>query len=158
MPAWRTSCSQTARSAVNDEVGFYLAREPAGVDEGVHHLLDALLALHQATAVDHAERLIREAGLGRRQRDAAGDHLRVGSRQTLAQLLGPCGRRRRRRRSAHAGTEADTGRAAPGWGMEGLAGVGLSKAGLGVGAMLSGQTSSSAEPWKTTSQTETSED
>ena len=39
-----------ARSAVTDEVGFYLARDPAGVDEGVHHLLDALLTLHQAAA------------------------------------------------------------------------------------------------------------
>ena len=77
-----------ARSAVTDEVGFYLARDPAGVDEGVHHLLDALLALHQAAAVHHAERLVREACLGRRQRDAAGDHLRVSGRQTLAQLLG----------------------------------------------------------------------
>ena len=77
-----------ARSAVTDEVGFYLARDPAGVDEGVHHLLDALLALHQAAAVHHAERLVREAGLGHWRRDAAGDHLRVSGGQALAQLLG----------------------------------------------------------------------
>ena len=32
--------------------------------------------------------LLREAGLGRRQRDVAGDHLRVGSRQSLTELLG----------------------------------------------------------------------
>ena len=77
-----------ALSAVTDEVGFNLARDPAGVDEGVHHLLDALLALHQAAAVDHTERLIREAGLGRRKHDAVGDHLRVSCRQALAQPLG----------------------------------------------------------------------
>ena len=35
----------------------------------------------------HTEGVIREAGLGRWQRDAAGD-LRVGARQALAQLLG----------------------------------------------------------------------
>lgn len=36
----------------------------------------------------HTERLIREAGLNRWQCDAAGDHLRVGGGQALAQLLG----------------------------------------------------------------------
>lgn len=36
----------------------------------------------------HTERLIREAGLGRWQRDAVGDHLRVGGGHALAQLLG----------------------------------------------------------------------
>ena len=77
-----------AGGAVADQVGLNLAGGPAGVDEGVHHLLDALLALHQATAVHHTERLIREAGLGRWQRDAVGDHQRVGGGQALAQLLG----------------------------------------------------------------------
>ena len=58
------------------------------MDEGVHHRLDALLALHHAAAVHGAERLIREAALDRWQRDAVGDHLWVGGRQALAQLLG----------------------------------------------------------------------
>lgn len=77
-----------SRLTVADQVGFDLAGGSAGVDQGVHHLLDALLALHQAADVHHAERLIREAGLGRWQRDAVGDHLRVGGGQALAQLLG----------------------------------------------------------------------
>jgi hypothetical protein len=54
----------------------------------VHHLVDALLAHHQAAAEHHAERMIREACLGRWHRDAVGDHLLVGGVQTLAKLLG----------------------------------------------------------------------
>ena len=39
---------------------------------------------HSTMRADHhAERLIREAGLGRWQSDAVGDHLRVGGRQAL---------------------------------------------------------------------------
>lgn len=73
---------------VPDQVDFNLPRDPAGVDEGVHHLMDALLALHHAAAIHHAERLIREAGLGRWQRDAVRDHLRAAGGQALAQQLG----------------------------------------------------------------------
>lgn len=65
-----------------DQTCFDLAVVAACVDEGVHHLTDALPSLH------HAERLIREAGLGRWQRDAAEDHLRAWWRAGLAQLLG----------------------------------------------------------------------
>lgn len=76
-----------AVGAIADQVGLDLAGGQAGVDEGVHHLMDALLALHQAADVHHAERLIREAGLGRWQRDAVEDHLRVVEVQALAQQL-----------------------------------------------------------------------
>lgn len=76
-----------ARSAVTDQVGFNLAGVPAGVDEGVHNLLDALLTLHQATAVDDAERLIREAGQNCWQRGAVGDDQRIGGGKALLKLV-----------------------------------------------------------------------
>lgn len=69
--------------AVADQVGFDLAGGPAGMDEGVHHLMDTLLPVDHAAAVHHAKWLIRESDLGRWQRDAAGDHLRVGDGQAL---------------------------------------------------------------------------
>jgi len=42
----------------------------------------------QTAAENHAEWLIREAGLSLWQRNAVGDHRRVGGGQALAQLLG----------------------------------------------------------------------
>lgn len=74
--------------AVADQIFFDLTGGFASVDQGVRHLMDALLPLNQAAAVDHEERLIHKAGMGRWQRDAAGDDLGVGGGQALAQLLG----------------------------------------------------------------------
>lgn len=59
----------------------------AGVDELVHHLLDALLTLHHGAAIHHAERLIGEAHLGRWQRDAIGGSPAVAGRRAHAKLL-----------------------------------------------------------------------
>jgi hypothetical protein len=69
-----------AVGAVADQVGFDLAGDLASVSEGVHNLVNELLAFHHAHALHDAERLIREAGLGRWQSDTAGDYLRLGDR------------------------------------------------------------------------------
>lgn len=70
--------------SVPDQVGFDLAGGSTGVDEGLHQLMAALLAFHQAAAVHHAEWLDLKACLGRRQRDAVGDHLGVAGGQADA--------------------------------------------------------------------------
>ena len=76
-----------AIGALADQVGFDLAGGLASEDQRMHNSLDAFLGLHHAAAVHHAKRLIRIAGLVRWQRDAVGDHLRVGGGQALAKLL-----------------------------------------------------------------------
>ena len=77
-----------AIGALANQIGFNLAGGLASEDQRLHNSLDALLALHHAAAVHHAKRMIRKAGLGCLQRDAVGDHSRVGGGQALAQLLG----------------------------------------------------------------------
>ncbi len=58
------------------------------MDEGVNHLMDALLALHHATATNHEKQMIRKAGLSNLERDASGGQSKVGGEQALAELLG----------------------------------------------------------------------
>ena len=59
------------------------SRQKASDEQGVHYRVVALMALHQRAEVHLPERLIRKAGLGRWQREAVGNHLRVGARQAL---------------------------------------------------------------------------
>ena len=48
---------------ISNQVRFDLAGGLASLDEGVHNLMNALLAFHHAAAIHHAEGLIQEAGL-----------------------------------------------------------------------------------------------